>query len=90
MLRAFTRAKLRTLPVYNSGDFQGTPWSNWTIEVLDEDDNKVTFRVPSQEFGQGLVVGESYTFTFDANDSGKARFTVVAYEPVAKSARSAA
>lgn len=91
-LRANTRAKVRELATRNEGTLDnGSPWSNWTIEVLDEDDNKVKLRVPSQEFAQGLTVGEWFDFVLDCASTGRAKFTVKSYSPAsAKSSRAAA
>lgn len=89
-LRASMRGKVRTLPTYNSGKLDnGGDWSNWTIVVVDEDDNKVKLRVPSQEFGAGLAVGETFDFVLDCSTTGKPRFDVVSYT-AAKAARTAA
>lgn len=89
-LRAITRGKVRTVPTYNTGTLDnGGKWENWTIVIVDEDDNKVKVRVPSQEFGAGLVVGDWYDFVLDCDSTGKARFTAVSFTP-AKSARAAA
>lgn len=91
-LRANTRAKLREPATRNEGVLDnGSPWANWTIEVLDEDENKVKLRVPSQEFAQGLTVGEWYDFTLDCASTGRAKFTVKSFAPAsAKASRSAA
>lgn len=81
-LRAIMRGQVRTVPTYNEGTLNdGGRWSNWTMEALDDDMNKVKLRVPSQEFGAGLVVGEHYDFTLDCATTGKPRFSVVAFVP---------
>lgn len=81
-LRVFTRAKVRTLPTYNEGTFEGRPWSNWTLEIVDEDDNKVNVRVPSQQFGEGLVIGEWYDFMLDVSATGKARLEARSFSTI--------